>query len=100
MKYQSKRILCPMSDIMLTDEQIMVRYGQYFGMEPWVSFSGCPVVNLTRISGGTSPSTLLSVNQCIKIGDGCYIESTVLPAFPSGSLHKVLLMVNPQRFCI
>ena len=89
-----------MSDIMLTDEQIMVRYGQYFGMEPWVSFSGCPVVNLTRISEDTSPSTLLSVNQCIKIGDGCYIESTVLPAFPSGSLHKVLLMVNPQRFCI
>ncbi|MEZ9722430.1 DapH/DapD/GlmU-related protein [Vibrio splendidus] len=98
MKYQSKRILCPMSDVMLTDEQIMDRYGQYFGIEPWVSFSGCPVVNLTRISEDTSISILSSVNQCIKIGVGCYIESTVLPAFPSGPTKLTCVAIKDGNY--
>ncbi|MFS1492397.1 DapH/DapD/GlmU-related protein [Vibrio splendidus] len=96
--YQSKRILCPMSDAMLTDEQIMDRYGQYFGIDPWVSFSGCPVVNLTRVSEETSISTSLTVNQCIKIGVGCYIESTVLPAFPSGPTKLTCVAIKDGNY--
>nr|WP_275665365.1 DapH/DapD/GlmU-related protein [Vibrio sp. Isolate22] len=83
---------------MLTDEQIMDRYGQYFGIEPWVSFSGCPVVNLTRISEDTSISILSSVNQCIKIGVGCYIESTVLPAFPSGPTKLTCVAIKDGNY--
>ncbi|WP_269425489.1 DapH/DapD/GlmU-related protein [Vibrio jasicida] len=98
MIYQSKKILSPMSDAILTDEQVMYRYGEYFGLDPWVSFSGCPAITLTRISECSSSLPLVIDSQCIEINAGCYIESTPAPAFPSGPTKLTCVAIDDASF--
>ncbi|CEO42085.1 maltose acetyltransferase [Photobacterium kishitanii] len=96
--YQSQRILCPVTDTTLSDVQITERYGCYFGIEPWVSFSGCPSITMTRISDSTSITESFVNSRSIKIGKGCYIESTMLPAFPSGPTKLTCVAIKDGDF--
>ncbi|PFG56466.1 succinyltransferase-like protein [Vibrio sp. ES.051] len=98
MLYQSNRILCPIDGSDLTDEEVMNRYGQYFGMEPWVSFSGCPAITLTRVNERTSSLSSDRTEQCIKIDVGCYIESTISPAFPSSPTKLTCVSVSDAEY--
>lgn len=96
--YQSRRVLCPMKDTALSDVQIMEQYSQYFGSEPWVSFSGCPAITMTRILGSKSTSELFVDSKSIKIDVGCYIESTLLPAFPSSPTKLTCVALYDEDF--
>ncbi|WP_101960228.1 DapH/DapD/GlmU-related protein [Vibrio harveyi] len=94
MKYQSERVLCPMIDTTLNDVELMEKYGQYFGIETWVSFSGCPAITLTRVYEVEPITSISTAKRCIKIGSGCYIESTELPAFPSSPTKLTCVAIN------
>lgn len=47
--YKSQRILSPDSHSELSEVELMNQYGRYFGLEHWVTFSGCPSITLTRV---------------------------------------------------
>ncbi|WP_045412635.1 DapH/DapD/GlmU-related protein [Vibrio owensii] len=97
MNYQSERILCPTKDASLNEVQIMEKYGEYFGEEPWISFSGCPAITLTTVSDSSKITSSIKP-QCIEFGVGCYIESTDLPAFPSGPTKLTCVAINNSNY--
>lgn len=99
MIYKSEKILCPENDAHLTDVEIMERYGEIFGIEPWVSFSGCPAITLTRILNEPSTASSNLINEmCIKIESGCYVDSTLLPSFPSGPTKLTCVSVDGDKY--
>ncbi|MCD9504288.1 acyltransferase [Photobacterium phosphoreum] len=96
--YISKRILCSKNDSKLTDIQVMERYAQYFNANFWVSFSGCPSITMTQVNGsGVIPNLDIKTNT-IDIDFGCYIESTELPAFPSGPTKLTCVALRDEKF--
>lgn len=95
--YISKRILCPTKNLALSNTQLMEEYAKYFGEDTWVSFSECPSITLTWL-GNDEPSTLQYPTSLISIDSGCYIESSLLPAFPSGPTKLTCVNVNNAGF--
>lgn len=96
--YISKRILCSKNDSKLTDIQVMERYAQYLNANFWVSFSGCPSITMTQVNGsGVIPNLDIKTNT-IDIDFGCYIESTELPAFPSGPTKLTCVALRDEKF--
>lgn len=95
--YSSERILCPYSHCDLSEVELMEQYGKYFGSENWVTFSGCPSITLTKV-GSNDGEGLPNVNEVIVIDSGCYIESSHLPAFPSGVTKLTSVSVNDRPF--
>ncbi|MCD9462246.1 maltose acetyltransferase [Photobacterium phosphoreum] len=96
--YISKRILCSKNDSKLTDIQVMERYAQYFNANFLVSFSGCPSITMTQVNGsGVIPNLDIKTNT-IDIDFGCYIESTELPAFPSGPTKLTCVALRDEKF--
>ncbi|EKO3580381.1 acyltransferase [Vibrio metschnikovii] len=95
--YSSERILCPDSHCDLSEVELMEQYGKYFGSENWVTFSGCPSITLTKV-GSNDGEGLPNVNEVIVIDSGCYIESSHLPAFPSGVTKLTSVSVNDRPF--
>lgn len=95
--YHSKRILFPDTHSELSEVELMEQYGKYFGSENWVTFSGCPSITLTKV-GSNDGEGLPNVNEVIVIDSGCYIESSHLPAFPSGVTKLTSVSVNDRPF--
>ncbi|WP_318460209.1 DapH/DapD/GlmU-related protein [Photobacterium leiognathi] len=95
--YISKRILCSINDSNLTDIKIMERYSQYFSPNSWVSFSGCPSITMTQIDG-SGINLKSDFSNTIDIDSGCYIESTELPAFPSGPTKFTCVALRDENF--
>ncbi|NAW67731.1 acyltransferase [Vibrio sp. V30_P3S12P165] len=95
--YSSERILCPDSHCDLSEVELMEQYGKYFGSENWVTFSGCPSITLTKV-GSNDFEGFPNVNEVITIDSGCYIESSHLPAFPSGVTKLTSVSVNDKPF--
>ncbi|MBE3666073.1 acyltransferase [Vibrio navarrensis] len=95
--YSSERILCPDSHCDLSEVELMEQYGKYFGSENWVTFSGCPSITLTKV-GSNDGEGLPNVNEVIVIDSGCYIESSHLPAFPSGVTKLTSVSVNDKPY--
>ncbi|KLN66163.1 DapH/DapD/GlmU-related protein [Vibrio sp. VPAP30] len=95
--YHSERILCPDNHSEFSEVELMEQYGQYFGADEWVTFSGCPSITLTK-AGTNSFGTLPKGDEVISIGSGCYIESSFLPAFPSGISKLTSVSINERPF--
>ncbi|WP_417880670.1 DapH/DapD/GlmU-related protein [Vibrio sp.] len=95
--YQSERILCPNSHSELSEAELMDQYGRYFGLENWVTFSGCPSITLTKV-GSQEFESLPKGSEVIAIDSGCYIESSNCPAFPSGITKLTSVSVKDKPF--
>ncbi|OEF24251.1 acyltransferase [Vibrio rumoiensis] len=95
--YDSERILCPDNHSELSDVELMEQYGKYFGLENWITFSGCPSITLTKV-GSNGFEGLPNGNDVIIIDSGCYIESSHFPAFPSGTTKLTSVSVNDRPF--
>lgn len=95
--YHSERILYPDNHSELSESELMEQYGRYFGSNNWVTFSGCPLITLTK-AGRKSFENLPEGNEVISIDSGCYIESSNFPAFPSGITKLTSVSVNGRPF--
>lgn len=95
--YSSERILCPDSHSELSEVELMEQYGKYFGSENWVTFSGCPSITLTKV-GAQCFGSLPEGSEVIVIDSGCYIESSYLPAFPSGMTKLTSVSIKDKPF--
>lgn len=95
--YHSKRILCPDCHDDLSDVELMEKYSEYFGNGDWVTFSGCPSITLTKI-GSKGFEREPKESGVICIASGCYIESSDLPAFPSGLTKLTSVSVKDKPF--
>ncbi|ERB67177.1 acyltransferase [Vibrio coralliilyticus OCN008] len=95
--YHSERILCPDKHSGLSGAELMQQFGEYCGVDNWVTFSGCPSVTLTKV-GTDSFGNLPKNNEVICIGSSCYIESTHLPAFPSGITKLTSVSIKNRPF--
>ncbi|MFA0084615.1 DapH/DapD/GlmU-related protein [Vibrio sp. 10N.261.51.F12] len=95
--YHSKRILCPDNHSELSEVALMEQYGQYFGSDNWVTFSGCPSITLTK-AGVNSLENLPEGNKVISMNSGCYIESSNSPAFPCGITKLTSVSIKGRPF--
>ena len=95
--YKSERILCPDNHSELSGAALMEQYNQFFGGDDWVTFSGCPAVTLTKV-GVKGFENFPEGDEAITIDSGCYIESSNLPAFPSGITKLTSVSVNDRPF--
>ncbi|GAL12505.1 chloramphenicol acetyltransferase [Vibrio astriarenae] len=95
--YKSQRILCPNAHSEFSEIEIMAQYGKFFGSENWITFSGCPSITLTK-AGSKESDSQPKFSEIITIDSGCYIESSHLPAFPSGITKLTSVSVNNKPF--
>lgn len=95
--YDSERILCPDNHSDLSAVDLMEQFGKYFGSENWVTFSGCPSITLTKV-GSRKTECFSNETEVIVIDSECYIESSILPAFPSGITKLTSVSVNDKPF--